>query len=384
MGSPDKFTILLSLILGIESLGYAMVLPLIPFMAQNYGADAVVIGAIFAIYSVCQLVSSPLIGSLSDTWGRKPLLLLSQATTCLGFIVLSLSNSLGMIFLSRVIDGASAGNVSVIYTAVIDRYQRDSRTFVLGILSAGTGLGLLAGPLLGGLLGASGFALPALVAAGLSGVTIILTLLLFPGKARPTQGETPTNFRASIQLLREPSIRGTLRVIAANTALYSAFVLGMSAYLHERLGYSATQVGPVLTGLLLLGAAFQVLVLPRLLTSLPNRTSARIGFCLYLLGFGALVFVADLAGVVAAAGLVVWGVVILNPVLSGALANQARGADDGALMGLNQAVACVGQIAGPLVGYTAIYFASGTGLALVCLGIAVAGLLLSKGMTIYG
>ena len=125
-------------------------------------------------------------------------------------------------------------------------------------------------------------------------------------------------------------------------------------------------------------------MLPRLLKSMPNRTSAWIGFGLYLLGFGALAFTANVVSVVAAAALVVWGVVIVNPVLAGALANQAKGADDGALMGLNQAVASVGQIAGPLIGYTAIYFASGTGLALACLAMAFGSLVLLRRVTIYG
>src|SRR5690349_4261719 len=181
----DRYSFVLGAILGVESLGYAIVLPLVPFIAQQYGANELVIGGIFALYSLCQLVSSPLMGALSDTWGRKPLLLVSQATTCVGFLILALSNGLRLIFLSRLVDGASAGNVSLIYSAVLDRYPREQRTQVLGFLSSATGIGILAGPLLGGLLGSTSLTLPALVAAALTAVTLLLTGWWFPRRTRP-------------------------------------------------------------------------------------------------------------------------------------------------------------------------------------------------------
>jgi MFS family permease len=379
----DRYSVLVSAILGVASLGYAIVLPLVPFIAQQYGANELVIGAIFALYSLCQLVSSPLMGALSDTWGRKPLLLVSQVTTCVGFLILALSNGLGLIFLSRLVDGASAGNVSLIYTAVLDRYPREARTRVFGLLSTGTGLGLLAGPLMGGLLGVSGLALPAFVAAGLAGLTIALTVLLLPGSSRPVRGERTLDIRASFAMLGDAGIRRTLRVILVNTALYNAFVLGAAVFLQQRLGFGAREVGPTLTGLLLLGALFQLIVLPWLLTRLRNRTSAWIGFGLYIVGFSTLAFAADLVSVAAASALIVWGLVVLNPVLAGALANQAEGRDDGALMGLSQAVGSVGQIAGPLLGYAALYVMPGTGLAVLCLLMAMLGMFLLRRVEIY-
>jgi MFS family permease len=380
----DRYTILFTVILGVETLGYGIVLPLVPFIAQRYGANELVIGAIFALYSICQLASSPLIGALSDKAGRKPLLLLSQGTTLAGFLILALSDSLGLIFLSRLVDGASAGNVSLVYTTVIDRYPRDLRTPILGLLTTGTGLGLLFGPLAGGLLGRAGLALPAFVAAGLALVTILLTALLFPGHTPPARDARAPGIGSSFAMLRDPAIRRTLRMILINTSLYSAFVLGMPVFLQQRLGYSAQEVGPLLTGFLLLGAAFQVLVLPRLLTSLRNRTSAWLSLGLYLAGFSLLAVAHSLASVIAGGALVVWGIVILNPVLAGALANQSPGTDEGALMGVNQAVTSTGQIIGPLIGYAALYLAAGAGLALACLLLALLSIYSLRTVTIYG
>ncbi len=381
---PDKYTLLLGAILGVESLSYAIVLPLVPFIAQQYGANALAIGSIFAVYSICQLLSAPGVGALSDRWGRKPLLLLSQATTGAGFLLLGLSNSLSLIFLSRVVDGASAGNVSLIYTAVLDRYPREQRTQVLGFLSTATGLGILAGPLIGGLLGAAGLALPAFVAAGLTGITLLLTGWLFPRRARQAPPGSRMDRRSAFAALRDPAIRRTLRVILINNIIFNAFVLTLPVFLQQRLGSTEQEVGTLLTGLLLVGAAFQVVVLPRLLATRPNRTSAQLGFGLYIAGFVVLAFAAHWVSIVAAGALILWGLIILNPVLAGALGNQAEGTDDGALMGINQAVASTGQITGPLIGYGALYLGSNTGLVVICLVLAVVGMVLLRSVVIYG
>jgi DHA1 family tetracycline resistance protein-like MFS transporter len=372
---------LLGAILGVESLSYAIVLPLIPFIAQHYGADVLAIGGVFAVYSVCQLLTSPGIGALSDGWGRKPLLLVSQAATGAGFLILALANSVGLIFLSRVVDGASAGNVSLIYSAVLDRYPREQRTQVLGFLSSATGIGILAGPLLGGLLGSTSLTLPALVAAALTAVTLLLTGWWVPRRTRPGRR---LDFRASFAILRDPAIRRTLRVILINNIIFNAFVLTLPVFLQQRLGANEREVGVFLTGVLLVGAAFQVVVLPWLLRVRANRTSAWLGFAGYIAGFAVLAFADQWATVAVAGALILWGLIILNPVLAGALGNQAEGTDDGALMGLNQAVASTGQITGPLIGYGALYLGSSSGLVVICLGLTVIGLVLLRGVVIYG
>jgi DHA1 family tetracycline resistance protein-like MFS transporter len=377
---PDKYSLLLGAILGVESLGYAIVLPLVPFIAQQYGADALAIGGVFAVYSICQLLTSPGIGALSDGWGRKPLLLVSQAATGVGFLILALSNSLSLIFVSRVVDGASAGNVSLIYSAVLDRYPREQRTQVLGFLSSATGLGILAGPVIGGLLGTSSLALPALVAAALTAITLLLTGWWFPRRTRPSRR---MDLRVSFAMLRDPAIRRTLRLILVNNIIFNAFVLTLPVFLQQRLGANEQEVGVYLTGVLLVGAAFQVVVLPWLLRARANRRAAWLGFAGYIGGFAVLAVADQWAGLVVAGALILWGLIILNPVLAGALGNQTEGTDDGALMGINQAVASTGQITGPLLGYGALYLGAGTGLVVICLALSLVGLVLLRGVVIY-
>jgi hypothetical protein len=169
-----------------------------------------------------------------------------------------------------------------------------------------------------------------------------------------------------------------------NNIIFNAFVLTLPVFLQQRLGADEAQVGVFLTGVLLVGAAFQVVVLPWLLRARANRTSAWIGFAGYIAGFAVLAFADQWASVAVAGALILWGLIILNPVLAGALGNQAEGTDDGALMGINQAVASTGQITGPLIGYGALYLGSSGGLVIICLALTVVGLVLLRGVVIYG
>ena len=276
-------------------------LPLIPFIAQEFAANELAIGAVFALYSLCQLITAPLIGAFSDRWGRKPLLIASQAGTTLGFLILGGANTLPLIFLSRAVDGLSAGNVALVYSAVLNHYSREQRTRAFAWLGTASGLGIVAGPLIGALLSARGWALPAFVAAGLSGLTILLTLVAFPAQER---ADGPP-LRNALALFGRRDIRGMLSMILLNGVIFNAFLLAMPLFLERQLGYTAQNVGLLVTGLFLLAAVFQVTVLQRLLATQTNRTSARIGFGLYSAGFAVLIFAADLPLVVVAGTLVI-------------------------------------------------------------------------------
>jgi hypothetical protein len=233
---------------------------------------------------------------------------------------------------------------------------------------------------IGGLLGTSSLALPALVAAALTAITLLLTGWWFPRRTRPGRR---MDLRVSFAMLRDPVIRRTLRLILINNIIFNAFVLTLPVFLQPRLGANEQEVGVYLTGVLLVGAAFQVVVLPWLLRARANRRAAWLGFAGYIGGFAVLAVADQWAGLVVAGALILWGLIILNPVLAGALGNQTEGTDDGALMGINQAVASTGQITGPLLGYGALYLGAGTGLVVICLALSLVGLVLLRGVVIY-
>ena len=159
-------------------LGLTVIIPLMPLYAASFGADALTIGALGAAYPVMQFIGAPLLGRLSDRYGRKPILLISQLGTFIGFIILGFSNALWLLFLARIIDGLSGANISTAQAVITDSTTEKNRTQGLGLIGAAFGLGFVIGPVIAFLslaLSGNNYHVPAFVAAGFSALSILLT-----------------------------------------------------------------------------------------------------------------------------------------------------------------------------------------------------------------
>lgn len=169
------------LLVFVDVLGLTVILPLLHLYAAVYGATPLQIGLTLAAFPLAQLVGVPVMGALSDRFGRKPLLLISQATTCLSFVLLGLATSLEMVILSRLIDGLFGANLATAQAALSDITDKRSRTRGLGIIGAAFGLGFIFGPVISllALELSNSLAVPAFTAAIYSFVSILVTLFLF-------------------------------------------------------------------------------------------------------------------------------------------------------------------------------------------------------------
>jgi DHA1 family tetracycline resistance protein-like MFS transporter len=176
----NKRLLILFLIVFIDLLGFSLILPLLPFYAETFGASPFQIGLLVASYAAAQLVGAPLLGRLSDRIGRRPVLIISLIGTFIGFLMLGFANSLWMLFASRLLDGFTGGNISVAQAYITDVTDESNRAKGLGLLGAAFGLGFIIGPAVGGILSVYGFALPAFVAAGFSFISILGVILFLP------------------------------------------------------------------------------------------------------------------------------------------------------------------------------------------------------------
>ena len=147
------------LIVAVDVLGLTIMIPLLPFYAERMGASPFQVGWLIGIYAACQLVSGPILGRWSDTTGRKPLLIVSQIGTCIGFIITAFAPNLWMLFLARAIDGATAGNLSLAQAYIADVTRPKNGRKAFGLIGIAFGLGFLVGPAVSGLL--AGYRLPA-------------------------------------------------------------------------------------------------------------------------------------------------------------------------------------------------------------------------------
>ena len=133
----------------VNLVGFGIIIPLLPFYAQTFGASPLVIGLLFASFSLSQLVAAPLLGDLSDRWGRRPVLIFSLLGTVVSFVMLALAQSLAMLFAARIVDGLSGGNITTARAYIADVTTDENRAKSFGLLGAAFGLGFIVGPALG-------------------------------------------------------------------------------------------------------------------------------------------------------------------------------------------------------------------------------------------
>lgn len=233
----------------IDLLGMTIIIPLMPFYAASFGANAFVIGALGATYPIMQFIGAPVLGRLSDRYGRRPILIISQIGTLIGFILLGFSNSLVLIFISRIIDGISGANIATAQAVITDNTTEKNRTQGLGLIGAAFGLGFIIGPVIAfASLAASGnnYRVPAFVAAAFSFISILLTYFWLeeshPEEKRSTGSDDESGFRFSAMLkaLRRPTVGFLLILMFFQQFAFGGFEQLLSLFTLSRLGMNAS------------------------------------------------------------------------------------------------------------------------------------------------
>src|SRR5499433_3783770 len=171
----------------IDLIGFGIVIPVLPYYAEGtrFGATPREVGLLFASYSVMQLFFAPVLGRLSDKHGRRPVLLFSLLGTCIGFLILGFATTLWMLFLGRIIDGISGGNISTAQAYIADVTTKEDRAKGMGLIGAAFGLGFVFGPAIGGVLSRWGINVPFLFAGSLALANAILLYFTLPESVTP-------------------------------------------------------------------------------------------------------------------------------------------------------------------------------------------------------
>ncbi len=255
----------------VDLLGFSLILPLLPYYAQTFGADAFVTGLLVASYAVAQLIGAPALGRLSDRIGRRPVLLISIGGTFVGFLLLGFAGALWMLFVSRIIDGLTGGNLSVAQAYITDVSDPKNRAKALGMIGAAFGLGFIIGPAVGGALSAYGYAVPALAAATLSFVNLTSVFFLLPesltAERRATMAEQkrpPFTLGALWNALSRPRVGPLLHTRFFFGLAFATFQTIFALYAQYRLGLTAQTTGFVLAYVGLLSVLVQGLAIGRL------------------------------------------------------------------------------------------------------------------------
>lgn len=363
-----RLVALLGVVVFADTFGYAIVLPLMPLAASRRGAGPAAVGILFATYSGLQLISAPFLGRISDRYGRRPVLLASLIGSAAGF-ALMLVTGYWPLLVSRIVDGATAGNVSVANAIVLDRFPRPDWGARFTLLSSMTGLGIVAGVAVSAGLARFGLSAAALVAMGLCLATALALFFLLP--------ETSPLARATGRW-RFPVLDVQMAIPSglAATALQSAFLLTLPLYLYRLLGWREVQGTTAIAVLIGVAAAFQLGVVGRVMRRIGARATALCGLALLVVGGLALTAAGGVAPVLGAATIAVLGVALLSPAVPTLISFQNQALMQGEVMGINQSVASAGQMTGPLLGYGAMLIAPAA-YGVVCTALAAGGLALT-------
>ncbi|HEX9029180.1 MAG TPA: MFS transporter, partial [Anaerolineales bacterium] len=240
------------LIVFIDLLGFSLILPLLPYYAKTFHAGPTMTGLLVASYAVAQLFGAPLLGRLSDRFGRRPILIVSLLGTLAGFLLLGLARALWVLFASRVIDGFTGGNLNVAQAYITDVTDANRRARGLGMIGAAFGLGFIIGPVTGGILSQWGFAVPAFAAAGLALINLLMVILWLPeslptGKrfGNPRKG-SPISISAMLHAIRRPYTGSLLITRLIFGLAFAIFQTIFSLYALTRFNLSASQTGYIL------------------------------------------------------------------------------------------------------------------------------------------
>lgn len=232
----------------IDLLGLTIIIPLMSLYAASFGASASLIGLLGAAYPAAQFVGAPFLGRLSDRFGRKPILIVSQIGTLIGFLVLGFANSLWMLFLARIIDGLSGANISTAQAVISDSTNEKTRTQGLGLVGAAFGLGFVVGPVIAALslaVSHNNYQVPAFVAAGFSLLSILLTSSLLtetlsPGSEKTAVQKRSFSLKAFWEAMNKPLVGILLALMFLQQVAFGGFQQLLSLFTLNRLGISGS------------------------------------------------------------------------------------------------------------------------------------------------
>jgi MFS transporter, DHA1 family, tetracycline resistance protein len=337
----------------VNLVGFGIIIPLLPFYAATFGASPIVIGLLFASFSLAQLIAAPLLGELSDRWGRRPVLILSLVGTAVSFAMLALAQSLAMLFAARVVDGLSGGNITTARAYIADVTPEEGRARAYGFLGAAFGLGFIIGPALGGAFSHISITAPIWAAAVITVLATILAWVWLPETVhRAHAGSSP--WRALGELRHRHGLRLLLGIDFLYWMSFAVYQTTFALFGSRRFGFDAIQTGYLLSAFGALGVVVQGGMVGPVARRLGNRQTLVLGLLFAAVGWGgsALTYSVPLFVAMLVPGAI--GIGLCNATLSALVSSAARPGEQGRVQGAAGALESFGRTIGPVWGNAAL------------------------------
>lgn len=351
--NKQKNTIyILMMIMLINALSYGTIIPLLYPYASRFGINAFGLSLLFASFSFFQFLATPIIGRLSDIYGRKPLLLISLFGTGISQLLLASATSIPFLFIARILDGITGGNNSVAQAVVADIYQKEDRTKAFGLLGAAFGFGFILGPAIGGIASQFGLSVPFILAAILAFISTALGLVILPETKNQQNKAHSVNKFIDISKLKNSLFSASTGILLLITLLASlgqnAFILGFQSITVDVFAMSPLTIGLLFTAFGVANVLMQAVGIRFLIKKYSNS------FLLIVSLLGGVIIV-SLLGFATTSTLFIIGILLYMwippaaPFLSALLSAATSEDEQGSIMGLSQSYLSLGQIVGPLL-----------------------------------
>src|SRR5437879_10922251 len=351
----------------IDLMGFGIAIPVLPYYAEGtkFGATPSQVGLLFASYSAMQLVFAPVLGRLSDKYGRRLIRLISLRGTSAGFLILGFATTLWMLFVGRIIDGISGGNISTAQAYIADVTTKENRARGMGLIGAAFGLGFVFGPAIGGILSRWGINVPFLFAGGLALANTILLYFALPEtvtKDHPARVSAASGrgWHQLIASLRNPRLGFVLTIYFLGIVAFSMMTATFSLFMMFRLGYDAFHNGWVFAFVGIISAIVQGGLIGRLVKRFGEPLLVIVGALLFAGSLIVIPFVTPITGLLAIltiSAATAIGQALSAPSLSSLASKSAGAAEQGGVLGVMQSVASLARAVGPSLAALLIYSA---------------------------
>ena len=368
MKSKKNLWVIIGIVL-LNSIGMSIVLPLLPFIVAKYlPSQQVVVGmsALMSVFAACTFFAAPVFGALSDRYGRKNILIISLLGSVIGYVLFGIGGALWILFLGRIIDGLTAGNISTLFAYISDCTEPEERTKWFGYLGSVMGIGFLAGPALGGLLGSIALALPFFVTAGLIFLSGLAVFFLLPESLAPekrTGHLTLSSFNTFSHFKDIFSIKEVKLLLMLGVLFYAGlgiFQFNFTIFLKDIYNWGPAYIGSILMLVGVCDIISRAWLLPRLLKHFNERSIGITGLIGLGTGLGlilASIYIHLTVVISIAVIFIISGECLFDPTYNGILSQSIGESKQGKLQGVNQSLQSANKMLIPL-GAAAIYFFS--------------------------
>lgn len=338
----------------IDLLGFGIIIPLLPFYAQHFGAAPTVIGLLSSSYSFMQFLFVPFWGRLSDRIGRRPIILMSVTGSFISYLIFGFADSLTVLFVSRMLAGFMGANISTAQAYIADSTSFEERAKYMGLIGAAFGFGFMLGPFIGGVMSKISYGAPGFFASGLSLINAVLAYFMLPEsvkeKSTPARKLRLLNFTAIREAFHKKGIGALVLVFFFYTVAFSILYVAFPLFSEQALRYDAAQNGYFFAYVGMIGIIIQGGVIGRLAKRFGEKSLVMTGLASFFIALLLVPVTHRLLTLIVLATLLAIGSAFITPSLTSLISKYAGTGEQGGTLGVSQSFSSLGRVIGPFLG----------------------------------